>query len=235
MNNLTVIITASFIKSHPSIDFIRTVIESFKNINITKTTPIILAHDYSENPLFKQYLHSLEIYIQDKQHIKIIVRDNHGHLTGNVRNAFRFVDTEYVLIVQHDLPYIRAFDIQQIIQDMSHTTELKHVRFNKRKTIKTGFDARSDLFGKQIKSLHNTYTRTPGWSDNNHICRSDYYRNVVLAESKDGKPMESYLNGRCTDETSHDKYGTYIYGGLNEMAYITHIDGRNKFTLPDCL
>jgi hypothetical protein len=49
--SLSVIITASFVKSHPSIEFIKTVIESLELINLKKDTPIILAHDFNKDQL----------------------------------------------------------------------------------------------------------------------------------------------------------------------------------------
>ena len=92
MPEYSVIITASFIKSHPSIDFIKCVIESLKFIHMDKDTQIILAHDYSDDIRFTQYLENLEKYVSQFENIQIVVRNSHGHLTGNVRNAFRFIN-----------------------------------------------------------------------------------------------------------------------------------------------
>jgi len=191
-----------------------------------KDTPIILAHDYSEDHKFKEYLTNLNKYISNYSNIRIVVRDSFGHLTGNVRNAFDFITTEYVLIIQHDLPFIRHFEIEKVIEDMKKNPELKHVRFNKRANIKKVSDAQNDLFGKQIVSNNYTYTRTPSWSDNNHLCRSDYYRDIILKECDDGRPMESYLINKSQTEEIHNKYGTYIFDAINKPAYIKHIDGR---------
>jgi len=224
----SIIITASLIKSHPSIDFIKCVIESLKYVNIDKDTPIILAHDYSNDSKFINYLENLEKYISSNKNIKIVVRNSHGHLTGNIRNAFNFINTEYVLIIQHDLPFIKEFKIENVIQDMENNPELKHIRFNKRANIKAVSDSINDLFGKQIKSKNYTYTRTPSWSDNNHICSSEYYRDIILKECNDGRPMESYLIARSKTEEIHNKYGTYIFDSINQPAYIKHIDGRRK-------
>ena len=231
MNDYSIIITASFIKSHPSIDFIKCTIESLKNINININTPVILAHDYNNDIKFIQYLNNLALYISDKPNIKIVVRNSHGHLTGNIRNAFQYVNTEYVLIIQHDLPFIRSFDIEKVIQDMKSNQELKHVRFNKRLNIKHGFDGLNDIFGKQVKSTNYTYTRTPGWSDQNHLCHSNYYRHLVLKECKDGSFMENTLYNKSTNELIHNKYGTYIFDEINQPAYIKHINGREMSTI----
>jgi hypothetical protein len=175
-----------------------------------------------------KYLENLKEYILDKTNIQIVVLNSHGHLTGSVRNAFNFITTEYVLIIQHDFPFIRDFEIEKVIQDMKINLELKYVRFNKRANTKVGWDALNDLFGKQIISQNYTYTRTPNWSDNNHLCRSDYYRDIILKECNDGKPMEAYLYYKSKTEEIHNKYGTYIFDEIDKPAYIKHIDGRNE-------
>ena len=231
MSEYSVIITASAIRSHPSIDFIKCAIESLKHIHMDKDTPVILAHDYSEDSRFIKYIENLNQYIADKKNIQIVVRNSHGHLTGNVRNAFNYIATDYVLIIQHDLPFVRDFEIEKVIDDMKHTAELKHIRFNKRANIKAVSDALNDLFGKKIKSHNYTYTRTPSWSDNNHLCSSEYYRDVILKECKDGKPMESYLIEKSTTEEIHNHYGTYIFDEIDKPAYIKHIDGANNISL----
>jgi hypothetical protein len=223
----TIIITASYIPSHPSIKIIKETIESLKYINMDENTLIILAHDYNNNPNYYRYFQNLSNYIKNKRNIKIICTKVKGHLTGNIRNAFSYVNTKYVLIIQHDLPFISEFYINDVIEDMENYSILKHVRFNKRNNVKLIFDSLNNLFGAQLKAINYIYTRTPGWSDNNHLCRADYYRNIVLKECKDGKPMESYLHGLSKNEEIHYKYGTFLFGPLNHKQMIKHTDGRN--------
>ena len=227
----SVVITCSFIISHPSIDFIKSVLESLQNINIDNNTNIILAHDYCDNINYFKYLINLTNYILNKPNIKIVIRETFGCLTGNIRHAFNYIKTKYVLIIQHDFLFIRKFNIQNIINDMNDNPKLKHIRFNKRKNIKSVFDNQSDLFGKQIKCNNYTYTRTPGWSDNNHICLSNYYRNIILKECEDGSYMEKILWNKPQNIKKHKKYGTYIFDVLNSEPYIKHIDGRNNLTI----
>ena len=109
---------------------------------------------------------------------------------------------------------------------MSENPLLKHVRFNKRKNSKVYSDAFNNLFGFQLKCTHNTYTRTPSWSDNNHLCKSSYYKEVVLTECKDGLPMEKVLMKKSKNKELHEKYGTFIFGPLGHSRIIKHLDGR---------
>ena len=108
--SLSIIITASFIPSHPSINMITNVMDSLKLIGLHGDERIILAHDFNANPKFKQYLDNLNFSITNPNCV-ITTRTSHGHLTGNIRNAFDHVDSEYVLIIQHDLPFVEKFDI----------------------------------------------------------------------------------------------------------------------------
>lgn len=225
----SIIITASYIISHPSIEHIKNVIDSLKYINMDKNTLIILAHDFSDKNKFKLYLQNLQKFIEDKPNFKITVCKKHLHLTGSIRNAFQLIKTPYVLVIQHDLPFIEHFDINKIIEDMKNNPEIKYIRFNKRENIKKGFDAINNLFGYQLKSKNYTYTKTPAWSDNNHLCLSNYYRNIVLKECPDGQPMEFELQGKIVNEELHKKYGTYIFGEIGFKKMILHTHGRRKF------
>ena len=227
---LNVIITASCIPSHPSIQFIRQTIQSLKLMNLPPYTRIILAHDHDgkERIQYIKYLEKLSAYIKPFPNIQIVKRKTNGHLTGNIRNALKYVNSKYILVVQHDLPFIKAFDIQKVIQDMEENNLIKHVRFNHRENVKENFDGINNLFGRQVRQTNYTYTRTPGWSDRNHICLKSYYTNVVMKECPDGAFMEQKLQGKITNTWRHDKYGTYLFGELEHEPMIKHTDGRNS-------
>ncbi len=207
--DLSVIITASYIPSHPDIKLIKEVIESLVLLNLPKDTLIVLAHDHSKNPDFNQYLKNLKNFVRHDPNFKIVVRRTHGHLVGNIRNALQYIESEFVLVIQHDLKFNkRPIDIMKIVADMKKHPELKHIRFNKRCNRPTNCDSHFGLFGKEIKCQNFTYTRTNAWSDNNHICPTKYYRDIVMKECNDGKPMEYFLLLKSIDEETHKIYGT---------------------------
>jgi GTP:adenosylcobinamide-phosphate guanylyltransferase len=226
MNKLAIIITCSHIPSHPSIEIVKQTIESLDRINIPSNTKIILAHDYGNTKSYIDYLYNLQNYIRDKPNITIVTMSKKGYLTGNIKNAMQHIDSDYMLIVQHDLPFIQDINISNIIQDMINIPEMKHVRFNKRRNTKVGSDALNDLFGKHMKGINYTYTRTPSWSDNNHICKPIYYTDIVFKYGGHKFPELSLYN-KSTTEAAHSMYGTYLYGPLNHPAVIHHTDGKN--------
>lgn len=228
--DLSIIITASYIKSHPEIRIIKETIESLQLLSLPKDTLVILAHDFSDNPNYILYLKNLRDYIKDQPNLTISLRETHGHLTGNVRRALKLVKSEFVLVMQHDLKFHkRPIPIMNVIEDMRENPCLKHIRFNKRCNRPTNCDSHFGLFGKEIKAKNFTYTRTPAWSDNNHICPTKYYNEVVMKICKNGKPMEQFLLTKSKNEKIHEKFGTYLFGPIEDRAYIRDLDGRREF------
>lgn len=237
-NILTIIITASHDNSHPSIDLIKNTIESLDLANIPNNCKILLAHNYDDKIEYIEYLKNLHAYIEKKTNIEIAFRetDSSGKLVGNIKNALQYVNTKFMLLIHHNKPFIQSLDIQKVIEDMEENSNIKHVRFNKRENIRKGFD-NSDLFGLQVKQRNYTYTRTPGWSDQNHLCLTSYYRDVVMKECCDGNTfkvdyMEHTLHGRSKDEESHNIYGTYLFGELNHSPVISVLKIKNNKFVP---
>lgn len=62
-----IIITASYIPTHPSIFMIKRVIESLRYINYNgkKTISVYLAHDYSIKKKYLAYIENLKLYCKE--------------------------------------------------------------------------------------------------------------------------------------------------------------------------
>jgi ACT domain-containing protein len=227
MSEFSVIVTASFIPSHPSTKIIDETLNSLKFISADQNFPIILAHDFSDKKQYIKYLETIKYYNEKDKRINIYIRSSHGHLVGNIRNIIDKINTKYILVIQQDLPFIKKFEINKIIEDMESCNELKHIRFNHRKNLKIRWDSISNLFGKQLICNNYTYTKTPAWSDMNHLSQTIYYKNIILNECADGNFMENTLLKRPSNKIGHEKYGTYIFGAYGEENVIKHIDGRH--------
>jgi len=257
MSDITIIVTASPVKSHPRFTMIKKVVESLSCAkcdggNAYKVCPIILAHDGPQpmdEPSFgtieaakefkretywdyDRYLDGLTRWANRFDNIEVVKRPDYGNLIGNIAHALEQVKTPYVFIVQHDLPFIRSFDLTSILKDMKANPQLKHIRFNRqRNDLAKGknFDAKDrEIFGKELRTGSNVYTYTCAWSDNNHICRANYYREIILPECGDVKRyMETIINPKSTAET-HSHYGTFIYGHNRHERMIANLNGREK-------
>lgn len=221
----TVIITSSPINTNPDITMINCTINSIlRNIKTKFEKKLIIACDGTseKNENYLKFLHNLQEKYKNTKNISIIINEKKGHLTGNIRNAIKYVDTKYILFVQHDLVIIKEVDADKIISDMEQNNKLKHVRFNKRDNVKAGWD-NTKLFASEIINLNYNYLLTESWSDQNHFTTKDYYLENILSNVNDGVFMENVMNKICKGK--HSEYGTYIFGNLNEERYIVHIDG----------
>lgn len=231
-NDLTIIITASVIPSHPDITIIKETMKSLELIN-HKNSKIILAHDYSDKKEYKAYLKNLEDYVKNMDNVQIVVRDDWGHLTGNVRNAMKYVKTKYVLLVQHDFPFIQKIDIHKVIEDMEKDSKLKNVRFNQFNNNQIiGWEKdfnKHNLYNKYKINQNYKYFSTPNWSDNNHICSTEHYNKVILSMCKDKTPMERNFFGIERDEKYIEKFGTFIFGDMSTKKFLNHLDGAERY------
>jgi len=236
------------VPSHPYTHHLDATLDSLSLLKIPDHSIIILAHDVGDRSKcsegYLEYLNNISKKYKNNKNIVVTETICKKHLTGNVRNAFKLVNSKYVLVIQHDLPFIQNFDISKVMLDMDKNPEIKNIIFNKRQNISMGDDGATknndfDLFGHQLKCDNYTYTRTPRWSDNNHLCLSSYYKDIILRESVDHLPMEFCIfygnlkyvyqnNSKDMTLEAHSKYGTYLFGALKQEACIFHTDGRNK-------
>lgn len=124
------------------------------------------------------------------------------------------------------------------------------VRFNKNSNVPTAVRETSKYpkwrvhFNTYTPVQHNIYglnfTKTPHWSDNNHLCRKSYYEHLWSIFEKYGAfsgklrapervMTMDYIHQffpNCT------QWCTHLYGGYGEPATITHLEGRLTMSLP---
>lgn len=247
--DFTIIITASAIPSHPKILLIKEVIESlnkldFSNYKLKKKIKVILSHDGTNkinneylNKLYEnysKYLDNLKDYVNSYNknskifELKIIVSDKYGHLTGNIRNCMKYIDTEYILILQHDFRLIKKINPLSIFEDMKNNPKLKQIVLNDNKNLPIDWSKDEfNFFGNHnIVTKNNAYCSTLSWFDKNHFSTKKYYTDIVLKICKDGHFMEKTLHKLNNSVETHLKFGTYFYGEVNDGEYIEHSYGR---------
>jgi len=247
-SRLNIIILSSPIPSNPSTEIIDKTINSLSLLRYPMDSKIILAHDYpqpeskNKNDYFDYYENLKNKYSHRKNFI-FTMAEKFSHMSGNLKNAFNYVDAEYVLIVSHDFIFVRNVDLNLLISDMNKNSKLKHVRFNKRLNTPKGGDCDDwpgfiKVFDKFSISGNYRYTSTSCWSDINHISPANYYRDVIFKECRDGIALERCFyskikriykqnNFDLTVET-HEKYGNFLFDSLNAKPYIYHTDGRGS-------
>jgi hypothetical protein len=125
-----------------------------------------------------------------------------------------------------------------LLTAMQEAGHIRHVRFNLRPNVPIGYDGDSEgrrrFFKEELIHVPDSspsgapiaLTATIGWSDQNHLCRADYYRCLVLPLMRGRKTFpESVLNPIAASST-HQILGTYIYDHIDAAEAIRHVDGR---------
>ena len=198
-SRLNIIILSSPIPSNPSTKIIDKAIKSLSLLRYPEDSKIILAHDFPqpESKIKNEYFNYYENLKNKYGHLDnftLTMSDKFVHMSGNVRNAFNYVDSKYVLILSHDFIFVRNVDLNLIMEDMDRNPQLKHVRFNKRLNTPKGGDTYNcdQVFGKFNISDNYQYTSTPCWSDINHISPTRYYKDVILNECRNGQALENF-------------------------------------------
>lgn len=251
---LTVIITANLIPSHPGITQIKNVIDSLDFLGLPDDMHIILAHDNIHPEVaevltkaqarYDKYFRDIQQYIDNSckyKRVDVVMCSEWGHLTRNVLNAISNVDTPYILLLQHDLPFIRKLSLADAFDIVKNNADVKHLRFNHRKNLPTGWDGTDSRYDplkcveafKEVSTAHGPICKTLCWSDRNHIASTQHYIDVIFpACDVDSTTsfMEQKLNRK--NKLTPEKYGTYIYGAYGENAYIESTDGAVTY-IPD--
>ncbi len=234
---LTVIVLCHPIESHPNTQIVQTTLKSLSYLKEVEIEAVIVSHDYPRIFASKTLKHNymeyrkrigrIGIEFEKKYQVRIMFARKFGHLVGNIRHALSQVSTDYILLVQQDMPFVRETNIHELLELMEREPQIKHVRFNKNQNIRRGWDAGS-AERKNFYSETNTdpkLIQTLAWSDENHLTTKKYYEQVVLPIVGKLKTFPESVLNQLSNEETHSLFGTHIVGQLNEAPLINHLDG----------
>ncbi len=246
---ITIITTTNPIPSIPSIKHIYPSQVSLFQIPAFALCKKIIVFD-GINPWFRNRVEDYEKY--KKRIIKLtetdpyfantelIFCDGWAHLAGAVGEAIKRVTTPFVFVHQHDFVLTKEFDLNRLVTTMTLNPLIKHVKLNPGycnrayagATYDSGWDGPVD---EVVEGPHCVpLCRCFGWSDNDHIARTDYYTDFVLPMCSHGA-MEWFLQPALKaslaefGDAGHAPFGTYLYGRLQDGGYIRHSDGREAW------
>lgn len=232
----TVLIPASPVPSHPQTVLVERAIRSLGLLQSAGRPEVIICHDPPRPSAdartvtdFERYLRRLERKARSWPGTRIVVAPEWGNLTGNLRHGLSFVRTEFVLILQHDFYFVREVDMDALVRAMRSNPQLKYVRFNKRSNLPRRADGRSDeriSFFQEETHGGIALCRTLSWSDIPHICRVDYYRDVVFPLVGTSKTFPEAVCNPLVNRSTHETFGTYIWGELGSPKAVGHANGR---------
>ena len=264
---IDVIVTSNSIPSHPSMYVISSCVAALaKHVRLPNGTRTLLMHDgvppsasAKRVAHFAEYRRRVERWLAPSATaaappltLEAAFLPNHRNLSGTVRAALERVRGPWVLLCQHDLHFARAFDALAVAADMAwseHTMNaMRHVRFNMWGNTPRGDDA-GPLYGKVLRAPMYRYTRSNGWSDQNHLTKLGYYEQVVwptiAAAARQGyrrcRDMHGKYHGNrarfmedCMNPIVHEaneaehsqKWGTWLMGAPGAEAYVSHLNAR---------
>ena len=252
--NITTIITTAPHRFMNENHHLLHTVKSLHQVPFFTKNPIMICFDGGEihphHPLDKKCatptdLKEYEIYKKNNKaailaffpHAQFFELPFRGCLTKNIHQCFHDVTTDYVNIMQHDLPIRKMFPVEDIIKVMRVEPTMKLVRYsvrtNKdhenftRKKIQQSHNPRPPLTKEEIVKGNLTFSRCHQWSDQNHITTVGYYNTIVFPETL---PLCSFMEHHLLTKPAfdHDHYGTYYFGGYEDGLYSIHSDGRNS-------
>lgn len=177
--NTTIIITSSLVPSHPSVELIHRTIQSLEYLHglPVQSTPIIITVDgaYYRSPqgsqapkniILSQYIENLHDAYRDWPNLQIVPQPIRVNLVGNVQKVMPMVQSEYVYMIQHDMPFISSINHEALIRTMQQNHEVRLVRFSPRTTLSRERD-KLGLCGDEIDVEANgiALAKTHTWSD----------------------------------------------------------------------
>eukprot|EP00980_Cylindrotheca_fusiformis_P006806 scaffold1426_cov83-Cylindrotheca_fusiformis.AAC.8 len=233
----TIIVTTNWMPGLPSTKIIDGVIHSLHFLHgLPSDAPLIIAADgpYEGQARpdsvrsvdMRGYLRALESKYNNS-HTTIISSSEKIMLVGNMKKALRLVETEFILVLQHDLPFINEVNHTALIETMHTHPEVRLVRFPTAKVLSRKRD--TGVCNEDEIEFHDTngigLTKTHTWSDRNHLTRKSYYEEMFKLPGWEGiRAMEFHMSKFAKENCSY--WGTYMYGNKGDNPTIYHLDGR---------
>lgn len=236
--DITVVIPTSPIPSHPSTQIIGQCICELERI--LPESPIIVMADGSEDESYFNYLNNLcERFVYNPD-FWVQEHSEHVHQSGMLKEALDGVKTPFVLYLEHDWILLNEIPWREFMDILSvgyiNTIKLhaaprihpyyEHLMLDRILYQQGGFyDRYQDSIGGEAYG----FIKTIQWSQNPHLCRTDFYREKILPYCL-GKCgfIEEIIHG-IVASSSWEQWKTAIYNPVNgDMMRIRHLDGRNS-------
>lgn len=251
VKKVTVITATSPIKSNPKTDIIEATQKSlylipelrdckkiivFDGINESNTgycsIPKDIAnikHDYA------QFKEKIIAFTQDPNNVyfkntTLLFLDDWKHLAWALQEAWKFVETPFVYVHQHDIQIIKPFDVTNIIRTMEENPTVKLVRAPNGENRPNWFDGPVDTYIEGISYV--PLVRTFRFSDSEHLTSKRFYEELVFPKVNGHNFPDQFIME--PDFKKHQQeifdnfklWGMYIYGSMGEPNHLHSLDGR---------
>lgn len=226
-DQLTIVVTTSMVPSNPSTALIDRSIASV--LAGCGGRLLILCDGHKGNLAYAAYMASL----RSKYPGAVYAAEKWCNQAGTLRRFFDKIETEYLLLWEHDWELLRPLPVADILASLANP--VRFLRLNKRPNVVAGWDRKLVPYESRIPLL-----ATPCWSSNPHFARTDTYRNLILPHCLDGGAIEPRIMGKpgfaekdadAGLESFTRRWGMFVYGKLNEPPVVRHLDGRETRVL----
>jgi hypothetical protein len=233
-DNVTIIVVASVIPSHPDTTIIDETITSVRShfpdneiilqLDGLRKERLSRKNDYDEfkNRVLWKCLH-------EWKNVLPVIFDDHNHQTDMMKKTIDMVQTATILYVEGDAPITPDCEIDwQKCLDM--------LEYEKANTIRFHFEASIPFEHNHLMlGLEDGFMKTIQWSQRPHLSLTKYYREVVLPACDEKTFIEDKFHGVVQDD-GWDKHKLWIYHPEGSIKRSYHLDGRagtKKFTSDD--
>lgn len=160
-----------------------------------------------------------------RSNVKILYMTSHMGFAHCLREGLDNVNTEYVLVMQHDRAFSENLDIHPILNLLDKEKSIRYIGFqtaaNKQyvyKKLKSKYRIKSNekdlIEGALIPIMY--------WYDSTHISRTKDYIKLIQKECKIGQFIETTYGGKIEQQISKE-----IESGLWSFQY--HMDNYGMF------
>ena len=242
---VTTIITTAPQLSIPSPRLIVNTVKTLSLIPLFQTSPVIIGFDGCKvsNPNLDikcKSIFSCSKYNEYKKNVKrevlkiiphavFVELPERGCLSSLLHRCMENVETDFVNVMQQDLPIVKKFEAKKVINAMRDNSDMDLVRYvynsNKFHEDYTRNYCSKVLNPKTIIIDDLQFTQCSQWADNNHIAKMEHYKDIVWPNTKQFSFMENEL---ICYPVKHNYRKIWYLGKISDGNYIKHTDGRNS-------
>lgn len=242
IENVTIVIPTSVSPIHPSTEIIDAVISGvrqyFPNNEIILQVDGLRKEQKHRKNQYNEYKNRvLWKCLHEWKNVLPIVFDNHEHQSNMMKKTIDLIRTPLMFYIEGDIQLKENLDVNwNEIMDMFEYNEAYTVRFY-------SYNHKIEPAHKHLMlKQKGNYIQTFQWSQQPHISRVEYYRNVVLPNTIPKLFIEDKFYGKvfadCHETPERwDEHRLWLYNPLGkDVRVVNNLDGRKnirKFTSDD--
>lgn len=235
-DEVTVIITSSPCKRHPSIEMIKETIELVRKQLSSKIIILLDGVKPEQEYLreaYEQYKYDLSEWCLTQSNIYMRIFGQFQHQSGMIKETIPTIETPFVLFIEHDFPIIGDIPWESI-GHILRTNQVNLVRFYLEDQL---IPEHRHMFVNQEPVFIDgvPLTKTSQWSQRPHIAHTQFYRQIVNQYLTGNKTyIEDDIHGKfaidftrsSNSQLDWEKHKLTIYTPSGNISRCKHLDGR---------